>query len=132
MPYVLVAPQHGEQLSRSIMRLLRPAHLRDDSWTDMYCAVLRHPTNGQTAVALPDTEQVPIHVEADGAELASLLSVFVQDGALTQQEADGIVAAVQSHAGQQVRIADFIPPSWAQWTLTQQQMQAAGWFPPQW
>jgi hypothetical protein len=130
MIYVITAPQHAEQLSRSIMRLLRPAHLRGEGWTDLYCSVLTHPTSGQTALALPDEEMVPIHVEADGAELAALFAVFVADGALTQAEADGIAAAVQANGGQLVRIADFIPPSWAQWTLTHEQMDAAGWFPP--
>jgi hypothetical protein len=130
MPYVLTAPQHAAQLSRSIMRLLRPSHLREDNWTDLYCEVLTHPTNGQTALALPDEETVPIHVQADGAELAALLAVFVADGALTQAEADGIAAAVQANAGQLVRVADFIPPSWAAYVLTHEQMDATGWFPP--
>lgn len=129
MPYVLVASQHAEQLSRSIMRLLRPSHLRGDDWTDLYCSVLRHQTNGQAALALPDEEQVPIHVEADGTELAAMLAVFVIDGAMTQAEADGIAAAVQASAGQRVRIADFIPPSWAPYVRTHEQMDAAGWFP---
>lgn len=129
MPYVLTAPQHAEQLSRSIMRLLRPSHLREENWTDLYCTVLTHPTSGQTALALPDEETVPIHIEADGAELAALLAVFVEDAALTQPEADGIVAAVQANAGQKVRVADFIPPSWSPHVLTHEQMDAAGWFP---
>jgi hypothetical protein len=55
--------------------------------------------------------------------------VFVDDGALTQQEATGIAAAVQANAGQKVRIADFIPPSWAGNVYTRQQMDDAGWFP---
>lgn len=130
MPVVLVAPQHAEQLSRSIMRLLRPSHLREENWTDFYCGVLYHPTNGQAALALPDEEQVPIHIEADGAELAAMLAVFVSDGALTQQEASGIVAAVHAHAGQRVRVADFIPPSWVANVMTAEQMQSGGWFPP--
>lgn len=129
MPHVLVAPQHAEPLSRSIMRLLRPSHIRGDDWTDLYCGVLRHPTNGQAVLALPDEEQVPVHVDADGAELAALLAVFVADGALSQAEATGIGAAVQANAGRRVRIADFIPPSWVANVLTQEQMQAAGWFP---
>jgi hypothetical protein len=129
MPYVLTAPQHAEQLSRSIMRLLRPSHLREENWTDLYCSVLMHPTSGQTALALPDEETVPIHVESDGAELAALLAVFVADGALTQPEADGIAAAVQANAGKLVRVADFIPPSWAAYVLTHEQMDAGGWFP---
>jgi hypothetical protein len=129
MPYVLVAPQHAEQLSRSIMRLLRPSHLRGEGWTDLYCAVLTHPTNGQAALELPDAETVPIHVESDGTELAAMLSVFVTDGALSQAEATGIVAAVQANAGKLVRIADFIPPSWSPYVMTHQQMVDGGWFP---
>jgi hypothetical protein len=129
MPYVLTAPQHAEQLSRAIMRLLRPSQLRGEGWTDLYCSVLTHPTSGQTALALPDEEVVPIHIEADGAELAALLAVFVADEALTQPEADGIVAAVQANAGRKVRVADFIPPSWAAYVLTHEQMYAGGWFP---
>jgi len=128
MPYIQVSPQHAEQLSRSIMRLLRPAHLRGEGWTDLYCGVLTHPTTAEAALSLPDEETVPIHVEADGAELASLLSVFVADGALTQQEAIGIASAVQANAGKKVRIADFIPPSWAQNVLTSEQAAEAGWF----
>jgi hypothetical protein len=129
MIYVLASPQHAEQLSRSLMRLLRPSHLRGDDWTDLYCGVVRHPTNGQAALELPESEQVPIHLEADGAELTALLATFVADEALTQAEADGIAAAVQANAGQRVRIADFIPPSWSEWVLTREQMDAAGWFP---
>ena len=129
MPYVTVAPQHAEQLSRSIMRLLRPSHLRGEDWTDLYCSVVTHPTSGEAALALPDQETVPIHIEADGTELTSLLSVFVDDGALTQQEAVGIAEAVQANAGQKVRVADFIPPSWAGNVYTRQQMDDAGWFP---
>jgi len=129
MIYVLAAPEHAEQLSRSLMRLLRPSHLRGDDWTDLYCGVVLHPTNGQAALELPESEQVPIHLEADGAELTALLATFVADEALTQAEADGITAAVQANAGQKVRIADFIPPSWSQWVLTREQMEAAGWFP---
>ena len=128
MIYVLAAPQHAEQLSRSIMRLLRPTHLRDERWTDLYCSVLTHPETGQSALALPEGETVPIHQEASGDELAAVLGAFVADGAVLPAEADGIVAAVRANAGQRIRIADFIPPSWSVNVLTQSQMDAAGWF----
>ena len=129
MIYVLTSQEHAEQLSRSLMRLLRPSHLRGDDWTDLYCGVVRHPTTGQTALELPEREQVPIHLEADAGELSALLATFVADEALTQAEANGIIAAVQANAGQRVQIADFIPPSWSQWVLTRAQMEASGWFP---
>lgn len=129
MPYVLVASQHAEHLSRGIMRLLRPAHLRGEGWTDLYCGVLRHPVTGEAALDLPDTEQVPIHVEATGEDLAAVLSVFVADGAITPTEAAGIGQAVGASAGSLARIADFVPPSWQANVRTRAQMNAGGWFP---
>ena len=130
MLYVRVAPAHAHQLSRSLMRLLRPTHLREDNWTDFYCGVITHPETGQTVLALPETDVVPIHMEVNGEELATLLSTFVMDIAITQAEADGIVLAVRANAGKQVRVADFIPPSWSPHVLTQEQVVADGWLPP--
>ena len=128
MPYVVVKAEHAEHLNRSIMRLLRPAHLRDGYATDLYCPMVTHPQLGYVALALPDLETVPIHVESDGAELTTMMNVFVQDQAITEQEAQGIIAAVQSMAGNEVRIADFIPPSWTANVFTKEQMQQQGWF----
>lgn len=128
MPYVVVKAEHAEQLNRSIMRLMRPSHLRDGYATDLYCPMHTHPQLGYVALELPDVEQVPLHIEADGAELNSMMQVFVEDQAITQQEADGIVGAVRAMAGQVVRIADFIPLSWTQNVFTKEQMQQQGWF----
>lgn len=125
---LIVQTPHAEQLSRSIMRLMRPSHLREEGWTDLYCNVLSHPDGG-LAIALPESETIPVHIEADGSEMASLLAVFVSDGAITPQEAAGIESAVQSAAGQRVRVADFIPPSWSQYVLTQSEAEQAGWIP---
>jgi len=125
----MIARQHAVPFSRGLARLMRPSHLRDNYGTDLYCSVIDHPSNGWSALVLPETETVPIHLEANGSELSELLSVFVQDEALTQQEADGITAAIAMVRGQQVRIADFIPPSWSQAVMTEEQAQAMGWFP---
>lgn len=128
MAYVLVAPQHVENLSRSLMRLLMPTHLRGDNWTDLYAQVLYHPSNGQAAINLPDNEYVPLHLEANGYELQSLLNTFVQDGAITEAEANIIISQTQLNAGQSVKIIDFIPDSWKQWVYTHQEMKDMGWF----
>ena len=128
MPYVVVKAEHAEHLNRSIMRLLRPSHLRDGYATDLYCPMVTHSQLGYVALALPDLETVPIHIESDGAELTTMMNVFVQDQAITEQEAQGIIAAVQSMAGNEVRIADFIPPSWTANVFTKEQMQQQGWF----
>lgn len=129
MPYVIVKSEHIDGLNRGIMRLLRPSHLREENWTDFYCGKVTHPTTGETALDLPESETVPIHVEANGQELAAILEIFVADGAITQGEADMIGGAVAASAGQNVRIADFIPPSWAANVKTREELEADGWFP---
>lgn len=130
MIYVMIRPGQAAEFSRGLARLMRPSHLRDASYvTDFYCPILEHPSNGWAALVLPEVETVPIHLEADGSELASILSVFVVDGSITEVEAQGIGQAVIAMRGQQVRIADFVPQSWAQAVLTQEQAEAAGWFP---
>ena len=129
MAYVLVNPAHAEQLNRSIMRLLRPEHLRDDTFTDLYCPMVTHPDTGYMALNLPDTQTAPIHIESRGEELAAMLQIFVDDEALTQAEMDGIVATLTGLGGQEVRILDFIPASWQEFVLTREQMEADGWLP---
>lgn len=127
--FVILSHQYAQPLSRAIMRLLRPESLRGDDWTDLYAEVFTHPTTGQTAIRLPEDERVPIHHKATGAELAALLNQFVADGSISAAERDGIGAAISANAGQVVRIADFVPPSWSANVRTAQQMAAEGWFP---
>lgn len=130
MIYVLISPVTAEAFNRGLMRLMRPTHLRDSSYvTDFYCPIVKHPSNGWWALELPETETVPIHTEADGSELRSVLEIFVQDEALTEAEADQITGAVAKLRGQQVRIRDFIPSSWSDYAMTRTEAEAAGWFP---
>lgn len=129
MAYVLVNPAHAEQLNRSIMRLLRPEHLRDDTFTDLYCTMVTHPDTEYMALNLPDTETVPIHIESSGAELAAMLQIFVEDEAMTQTEMDTLTTALMGLGGEEVRILDFIPASWQEFVLTREEMEADGWFP---
>ena len=129
MPYVLISPVTAESFNRGLCRLMRPSHLRDESYvTDLYCPMHTHPTNGWMALELPDVETVPIHIEATGEELAAVLQIFVDDAALTIEEANNITSAISFVAGQEVRIADFIPSGWAPYVLTHDQMIEGGWF----
>jgi hypothetical protein len=130
MPLVPIDPQLTQHFNRSIMRLLRPSHLRDESYvTDFYCGVIEHPSGDPQfwpLLDLPDTETVPVHLEADGAELAQMLDVFVANEGLTKQEAGGLKATIPLLRGQAVRIADVIPASWQPYIMTRQQAEAAG------
>lgn len=130
MPFVLISPESAEEFNRGLCRLMRPSHLRDDSYvTDLYCPMHTHPSNGWMALELPDEETVPIHLDATGEELGAVLQMFVQKGSLTIQEAGGIAGAVGSFVGKSVRIADFVPPSWQDKVFTKEQMDQQGWFP---
>jgi hypothetical protein len=131
MPLIPIDPQLVAHFNRSIMRLLRPAHLRDENYvTDFYCNVIYHPT-GLTQwplLDLPETETVPIHVEADGVELANMLEAFVTGNGLTREEADGLMGMIPHLRGRQVRMADMIPESWRQYILTHDEARVAGYF----
>lgn len=130
MIYVLISPETAEELNRGLMRLMRPTHLRDEAYTtEFYCPIVKHPSNGWWALALPETETVPIHLEADGSELRAVLEIFVTDESLTEAEANQITGAVTMLRGQHVRIRDFIPASWSDFVMTESEANAAGWFP---
>jgi hypothetical protein len=53
--------------------------------------------------------------------LADALAITVEDGALTQEEVDGIVGAISAYAGQEIKLVDFIPASWADKQITKAQ-----------
>ena len=129
MPLVPIDPQLVDHFNRSIMRLVRPSHLRDENYvTDFYCSTIKHPTDATAwpLLDLPELETVPIHVDATGEELDFMLGVFVQNQGLTAEEAEGIKGAVGMLRGQQIRIADMIPASWQPYILTREQAEQLG------
>jgi len=71
---------------------------------------------------------IPISLAADTQPLVEVLTAFVQGGGLTQEELDGIVAAVGAMAGQVVQLRDFIPQSWQPYIMSKEQATAAGYF----
>ena len=136
MMYMLCNPEHVDGLNRSLMRLHRPAALRNGYVTDFYAEKVTHPVTGYTALVMPETERVRVHEEATGVELQSLLSVFVSDEAITQSEADVCMAKVAALASDvnadgerqsRVNIIEFVPPSWLPYVLTKEQMEADEW-----
>jgi len=130
MLYVYINPVTAHSFNQALYTLMRPKHLRDENYTtNEYCTVLEHPSNGWAALVLPETETVPIHLEATTGELEQVLSIFLNDGALTQEEINGIIDAVDQAKGQQIRIADFIPVSWQTYVFTKEEMTLQGWFP---
>jgi hypothetical protein len=121
--YIPADPLLIENLSRGLYKLLDP------DGDGLYAGIIWHP-DGESfpLLQLRDVDEIPISLAADTQPLADVLQAFVDGGGLTEQEVAGIVGAVQFMAGQVVRVADFIPPSWASRVMTREQAEAAGYF----
>ena len=126
--YCLCNPAVVDDLNRSLMLLLRPAHLRDGYTTDKLGPQLIHPVDGSAAIMLNNEQAVPIHVESDGAELKALTNIFVADGAMSQKEAAKLEMDIMEAAGTSIVITEFIPPSWLPYVLDYETMESMGWF----
>ncbi len=128
--HLMCNPLLADDFNMSLMRLICPAE-RGEGNTTKYLAVKHiHPETGYAALALDETQTIPIDPQATGDELNYLLGIFVADGGMSQEEADGIRQQVLDSLGETVSILDFVPASWAPYVLTKEQMDATGWFPP--
>lgn len=122
--YVPIATEAAVPLSQAIYSLVFPSE------NGMYCGVIPHPTRSDVCtLQLRDTDVVPLHVSANSNSLREVLTPFVQQQQLTQQELDGIVTAIEQLGGTEVRIIDLIPPSWQPYVMDKQTAQSQGWIP---
>jgi hypothetical protein len=121
--YVPVDPRLIEQLSRGLYALIDPDR------PGLYAGIIWHPTNlAWPVLQLRGEDVVPISLAANAEPLTQVLEAFVQGNGLTAEERDGIVGAVGTQAGQVVRIADMIPPSWQPYIMDRATVEAAGYF----
>jgi len=121
--YVPAAPKIAEQLSRALYSLVVPGQ------SGLYAGVIPHPTGqGYPLLQFRQTDVIPIALGADSKPLADVLQITVDDGALTAEELNGIVGAVQAMAGKVVNLIDFIPQSWQPFVMTKEQADQAGYF----
>jgi hypothetical protein len=121
--YVPVDPRLIEGLTMGLGELATPGRGLP------YAPIIPHPS-GQAwpVLQLRGEDVVPISLQANPQPLIDVLTVFVENQGLTQEEMDGIVGAVGSQAGQVVRIADMIPPSWQPYIMNRATVEAAGYF----
>lgn len=126
--FMLVKKNLCDAFNVTISKLCCPDHLRDEQYTTLYFFIsYDHPTTDWSAIYIPDTLMIDIHAEADGSVLSSLFSVFVADGAITQQESDTIVEIIANSKGTRVKAIDLIPNSWQDMMISEQQMLEDGW-----
>lgn len=113
--FVFAAPSVAEPLSRALYSVVNPAG------EGLYARVYDAPEGlGYSLLEFRTNDVVPIALGADPTPLADALAVTVEDGALTQEEVDTIVGAISAYAGQEIKLVDFIPASWADKRTTKQ------------
>jgi hypothetical protein len=121
--YVPVDPRLIEGLTMGLGELATPGRGLP------YAPSIPHPS-GQAwpVLQLRGEDVVPISLQANPQPLIDVLTVFVENQGLTQEEMDGIIGAVGTQAGKVVRIADMIPPSWQPYIMDRATVEAAGYF----
>lgn len=120
--YVPIAKDAAVYLSKAIYSLIDP------SSEGMYCGIVPHPTRPEVCtLQLRDTDIVPLHVAANPEPLRQVLTPFVQQQQLTQEELDNIITAIGQLSGQEVQIINLIPPSWQPYVMTKEQAITLGW-----
>ena len=130
MLYVPIHIDAAAELNHQLYKLTQPDGVRDPrNVSEFYCAMYQHPSIPFAVLELPEEDTIPIHLAADPSWLAAVLSPFVEQDQITQEELDGIIGAVTMLGGQRFRPANMIPPSWQQYVLTREQAIAEGYIP---
>jgi hypothetical protein len=131
MIYIPIRSDAAPYLSAAIYQLTRPPHLRDSKDVSLYyCEWIPHPNRPEVAtLVVPETEDIPVHVQADASKLAELLEPFV-DKELTRREVEDIARAVSVQAGRRANVREFIPASWQPYVMDHETAVSQGWIEP--
>lgn len=115
--FVFADKSVAEPLSRALYSVINPGQ------EGLYARVYDHPSGESeySIMEFREIDTVPIALGADPTPLAEALAITVEDGALTQEEVDGIVGAISAYAGQEIKLVDFIPASWADKRVNKQE-----------
>ena len=122
----LILSQPSEEYARAVSHelwmLARPRGVSDGETSQYFCGVITH--DGQVAIGPLDGTQ-PVHADADELSFGQLIGA-----AITEEEEDGIVAAITEAKGGSINILSLIEasPSLAPSLRTYEQLKADGWF----
>ena len=130
MIYIPIRSDAAEKLSRAIYQLSRPNSVRDPADVSThYCEWIQHPTRPEVAlVVLPDTDELPVHPNANGTLLEATLAPFV-DAELTRAEFEGMMGTVRGKKGQKLNPASIISASWQPYVMDETTAKETGWIP---
>ncbi len=128
MKYIPVDKNQAENLSKALYKLMVP-NAPSNYVSCQYCDVIKHDTNDLWLLAMPESDNIPVHLQADPQPLIDCLTPFVAGGQITQAELDGIVEAVQMLKGNTFNPASLVPASWEPYVMNFEQAQIAGYFP---
>lgn len=106
----------AELISAALYRLSRPATVRDPNDATVFAVeVIKHPDRSDRAVVVPDELLIPIHPDADTAEIKAIYAAEA-----TQEERDTFAA------GGVVEMTQLLPSTAVARLKTAEQM--TGWF----
>ena len=119
--------EYAYSISHELWMLARPRGVSDNETSQFYCGTFSHPDGTQVAIGPLDGTQ-PVHADADEPAFATLIGP-----AITEDEGQAIVAAIEEAKGGHINILSIIEasPSLAPNLRTREQLDASGWFPTQ-
>ena len=127
MSYLILSTpseDYAKAVSHELWMLARPRGISDNETSQFYCGTFSHPDGTQVAIGPLDGTQ-PVHADADELSFGQLIG-----HAVTEEEEDGIIAAITEAKGGSIRILDLIEasPSLSPNLRTREQLEADGWF----
>jgi hypothetical protein len=127
MSYLILktpSKEYATAISHELWMLARPRGVSDNETSQFFCGTLAHPDGAQLCVGPLDGTQ-PVHADADELSFGQLIG-----HAVTDEEEDGIIAAITEAKGGSIRILDLIEasPSLLPNLRTREQLDADGWF----
>ena len=129
MSYLILSTpseDYAKAVSHELWMLARPRGVSDNETSQFYCGVIKCVGYEQVAIGPLDGTQ-PVHADADELSFGQLIG-----HAVTEEEEDGIIAAITEAKGGSIRILDLIEasPSLSPNLRTRDELEAQGWFFP--
>lgn len=119
----VISEQVGETLGDAIWACTRPVHVRQsEDITTRYSDPVLHPTAGRWALPVQDSP-IYIHPECDVTVFDPLLSMFIQEGVITEEDAGGLRQRLTLARGSRIDIVENLPDVWREAAMSPEQWE---------